>query len=114
MLAGINLAAGAEAFAFGRELGLPAGALNEVVSASSGASWIVQERMQRMVAGDTRPHAATRLLAKDLGLLLALARETGFAVPFAKEAHMRFQSLMQAGLGDVDDSVLIERAAALK
>ena len=112
MLAGINLAAGAEAFALGRALGLRAAMLNEVISASSGAIWIVTERMQRVLAGDTRAQAATRMLAKDLGLLQALAQETGMAVPFTNQAHARFQSLMQAGLGDVDDSVLIRQDGA--
>jgi putative dehydrogenase len=112
MLAGINLAAGAEAFVLGRKLGLSAGMLNEVISASSGASWIVAERMQRVLAGDTRAQAATRMLAKDLGLVQVLAQEAGIAVPFAKQANSRFQELMQAGLGDVDDSVLIRQAGA--
>ncbi|HYL19064.1 MAG TPA: NAD(P)-dependent oxidoreductase [Burkholderiales bacterium] len=114
MLAGINLAAGAEAFALAERLGLDARKLQEVISASSGASWVVADRLQRVLSGDDSVYAATRMLAKDLRLLQAVAEDAGFAAPLASEACERFQSLVRAGLSDADDSVLIKRAREMK
>ena len=110
MLAGINLAAGGEAFALAERLGLDARKLQEVISASSGASWVVADRLQRVLSGDDGVYAATRMLAKDLRLLQAVAEDAGFAAPLASEASERFQSFVRAGLSDADDSVLIKRA----
>jgi 3-hydroxyisobutyrate dehydrogenase-like beta-hydroxyacid dehydrogenase len=114
MLAGINLAAGAETFALAERLGLDARKLHEVISASSGASWVVADRLQRVLSGDDGVYAATRMLAKDLRLLRAVAEGAGFTAPLAEEACERFQSLLRAGLSDVDDSVLIKRAREQK
>lgn len=110
MLAGINLAAGGEAFALAERLGLDPRKLQEVIGASSGASWVVADRLQRVLSGDDGVYAATRMLAKDLRLLQAVAEDAGFAAPLASEACERFQSFVRAGLSDADDSVLIKRA----
>jgi len=114
MLAGINLAAGGEAFALAERLGLDARKLQEVISASSGASWVVADRLQRVLSGDDGVYAATRMLAKDLRLLTTVAEDAGFNVPLASEACERFQSFVRAGLSDADDSVLIKRAREIK
>jgi 3-hydroxyisobutyrate dehydrogenase len=114
MLAGINLAAGGEAFALAERLGLDARKLQEVISASSGASWVVADRLQRVLSGDDGVYAATRMLAKDLRLLQAVAEDAGFAARLASEACERFQSFVRAGLSDADDSVLIKRARDVK
>ena len=114
MLAGINLAAGGEAFALAERLGLDARKLQEVISVSSGASWVVADRLQRVLSGDDGVYAATRMLAKDLRLLQAVAEDAGFAAPLANEASERFQSFVRAGLSDADDSVLIRRAREVK
>jgi 3-hydroxyisobutyrate dehydrogenase-like beta-hydroxyacid dehydrogenase len=114
MLAGINLAAGGEAFALAERLGLDARKLQEVISVSSGASWVVADRLQRVLSGDDGVYAATRMLAKDLRLLQAVAEDAGFAAPLVNEASERFQSFVRAGLSDADDSVLIKRAREIK
>ncbi|MGZ5584912.1 MAG: NAD(P)-dependent oxidoreductase, partial [Usitatibacter sp.] len=60
MLAAANLAAGCEAMAMAAKLGLDLRQAVEVVSASSGASWIFADRMTRALEGDFAPRAAAR------------------------------------------------------
>ncbi len=106
LLAAVNLAAGAEAMALAARAGLDPAMVLDVVNASSGASWIVADRLPRALAGDYAPRAATRLLAKDVGLAVDFARQHRFGAPFACAAHAAFKGAVEAGLAGEDDAVL--------
>jgi 3-hydroxyisobutyrate dehydrogenase len=107
LLAAANLAAGAEALALARRAGIdPARAL-EVIGASSGASWIVTDRMTRELAGDHGVRAAARILAKDVGIAAALAERLGASARFAHAARDAFRAAVDAGYGDEDDAAML-------
>ncbi|HET6600299.1 MAG TPA: NAD(P)-dependent oxidoreductase [Burkholderiaceae bacterium] len=108
LLAGINLAAGAEALALGAQLGLDARQLFDVICASSGASWIFQDRMARALAGDFVPRAQTHILTKDVGLAVAMAASAGIETPLARQALRAFEAAVAAGLADEDDAAIIK------
>jgi len=110
LLAGVNLAAAAEALAMGRRAGLDPKLMLDVIGASSGASWILADRGARGLAGDRAPKAQLAILAKDLGLALALAAEHESAAPIGQAARQRFADALAAGLASADDSVLIAQA----
>ena len=75
MLAAVNLAAAGEACALAARAGLDLATVAQVVGASSGQSWIFDDRVRRRLAGDVTPRAHVSLLAKDSVLAQALARE---------------------------------------
>src|SRR6202008_2723774 len=77
LLAGAYLAAGAEAFAIGRKAGLDPQTMAQVFGASSGQSWILDDRLARLNVGDARPRAQMHILAKDVRLAVELARSVG-------------------------------------
>ncbi len=108
LLAGINLVAGAEALALGARLGLDKRALFEVVKASSGASWIVTDRMARALDGDYVPRARSVILTKDVGLAVQMADAAGVATPLGDEALRLFQATVAAGFGELDDAAVIK------
>lgn len=108
LLAGINLVAGAEALALGARLGLDKRALFEVVKASSGASWIVGDRMARALDGDYAPRARSVILTKDVGLAVQMADEAGVDTPLGDEALRLFKATVAAGLGELDDAAVIK------
>ena len=108
LLAAVNLAAGAEAMALAARAGLDPQLVHDVVSASSGASWIFADRMPRALAGDYAPRAATRILAKDVGLAVDFAARHGFAAPFAGAARAAFAATVAAGYGEHDDAAIYE------
>ncbi|HEX4885633.1 MAG TPA: NAD(P)-dependent oxidoreductase [Casimicrobiaceae bacterium] len=107
LLAAANLAAGAEALALARRAGIDAAKALEVIDASSGASWIVADRMARELRGDRGVRAATRILAKDVGLAAKLADEVGAHAPFAHLASDAFRRAVDAGYGDEDDAAML-------
>ena len=108
LLAGINLAAGAEALALGMRLGLPAQTVFDIVCASSGNSWIFQDRMGRAIHDDFAPRAAAPVLTKDLGLATALAATVQAATPLGEAAHARFQQTVAQGWGALDDAAILK------
>jgi 3-hydroxyisobutyrate dehydrogenase-like beta-hydroxyacid dehydrogenase len=110
LLAGVNLAAAAQAFALGARAGLDPRTMLEVVNASSGASWIGADRAARALAGDFAPRAHTKILAKDMQLALAFARQLDAPVPLGEEAAAMFRAALAAGLGEADDAALFTLA----
>ncbi len=110
LLAAANLAAGAEALALAQAAGLDPAVAADVIGASSGASWIFADRVPRALAGDFEPRAAARILAKDIGIAVALARRLGVDATFAAAAQAALANAVAGGDGDADDAVLVRRA----
>ena len=108
LLAGINLVAGAEAMALGARLGLDKRALFEVIKASSGASWIVTDRIARALENDYAPRARSVILTKDVGLAVQMADAAGVDTPLGDEALKLFKATVAAGLGELDDAAVIK------
>ena len=113
MLAGINLAAGAEAMALAERMGMDLQLVHDVVCASSGGSWIFADRMPRAIAADYAPRAAAKILTKDVGLAIAAAEAAGVPVALARAAHRAYEGTVAQGLGEADDAALIEYFRAL-
>ncbi len=113
LLAGVNLVASAEAMALAIRLGLNPRTVFDVVNESSGASWIFQDRVARVLAGDYEPRAALPILTKDLSLSLDLARRSDFPLPLGKVAHQVFAASAAAPFGAEDDAAVIKYYQAL-
>ena len=67
LLAGVHIAAAAEAMALGLREGVDAAALYEVITHSAGNSWMFENRMAHVLAGDYTPLSAVDIFVKDLG-----------------------------------------------
>ena len=108
LLAGVHIAAAAEAMAFGIRCGVPAEAIYEVITHSAGNSWMFENRMAHVLSGDYTPHSAVDIFVKDLGLVLDAARPNVFPLPLAAAAHQQFLRASAAGHGREDDSAVIK------
>jgi putative dehydrogenase len=108
LLAGVHIAAAAEAMAFGIRCGLRADDIYEVITHSAGNSWMFENRMAHVVSGDYTPHSAVDIFVKDLGLVLDAARPSVFPLPLAAAAHQQFLRASACGHGREDDSAVIK------
>ena len=108
LLAGVHIAAAAEAMALGLREGVAADALYEVITHSAGNSWMFENRMAHVLAGDYTPLSAVDIFVKDLGLVLDTARATKFPLPLAATAHQMFMQASTAGYAREDDSAVIK------
>ena len=108
LLAGVHIAAAAEAMALGLREGVAADALYEVITHSAGNSWMFENRMAHVLAGDYTPLSAVDIFVKDLGLVLDTARASKFPLPLASTAHQMFMQASTAGFAKEDDSAVIK------
>jgi L-threonate 2-dehydrogenase len=113
LLAGVNVAAAAEAMALAIRVGLDPRMVFDVVNESSGASWMFRDRMARVLQGDYAPRAALPILTKDLGLAGDLSGENEFPLNLGRRAHEIFSAASKASYGDEDDAALIKYYQAL-
>jgi putative dehydrogenase len=108
LLAGVHIAAAAEAMALGLREGVAADDLYEVITHSAGNSWMFENRMAHVLKGDYTPLSAVDIFVKDLGLVLDTARATKFPLPLSATAHQMFMQASTAGFGREDDAAVIK------
>ena len=108
LLAGVHIAAAAEAMALGLREGVDAEALYEVITNSAGNSWMFENRMAHVLAGDYTPLSAVDIFVKDLGIVLDVARASKFPLPLSSTAHQMFMQASTAGFAREDDSAVIK------
>ena len=107
LLAGVNLAAAAEALALAERLGLDARRTLQVFEQSSAQSWIGSDRLARALDGDFEPRAHTSLLAKDTRLAMAMAGDAGLQPLLGATAQELFARACAQGLASLDDASLL-------
>ena len=108
LLAGVHIAAAAEAMALGLREGVDPDALYEVITHSAGNSWMFENRMAHVLAADYTPLSAVDIFVKDLGIVLDMARATKFPLPLSSTAHQMFMQASTAGFAKEDDSAVIK------
>jgi 3-hydroxyisobutyrate dehydrogenase-like beta-hydroxyacid dehydrogenase len=113
LLAGVHIATAAEAMALGIRAGADPATVFEVISASAGSSWMFQNRVPHILAGDDTPLSAVNIFVKDLGIVLDQARALTFPLPMASAAHQLFLAAAAAGHGARDDAFVIRVWEAL-
>jgi putative dehydrogenase len=108
LLAGVHIAAAAEAMALGIKAGADPQELYNVLLECAGASWMFQNRVPHILAGDYTPHSAVDIFVKDLGIVLDVGKTNRFPLPLTAAAHQMFMMAAAAGHGREDDSAVIK------
>ena len=108
LLAGVHIAAAAEAMALGLREGVDPDALYDVITHSAGNSWMFENRVLHILSGDFTPLSAVDIFVKDLGLVLDTARRSKFPLPLSATAHQMFMNASSSGHGGEDDSAVIK------
>ncbi len=108
LLAGIHIAAGAEAMAMAAKANIPLELMYEVVTNAAGNSWMFENRMKHVVDGDYKPQSMVDIFVKDLGLVTTTAQSIKFPLHLGSTAFQMFTSASNAGYGHEDDSAVIK------
>lgn len=109
LLCGIHIAAAAEALSFAESLGLNPGECRKVLRDGAAASFMFDDRGERMVSGHfNEVRSALDIFVKDMGLVTSAAGNSGAEVPLSTAARQLYQRGHDQGLGRKDDSALIE------
>jgi 3-hydroxyisobutyrate dehydrogenase len=107
-LAGIHIAAAAEALALGARAGLDPHRIFEVISHSAGASWMFQNRVPHILDEDFTPRSAVEIWVKDLGIVLETGKEVNLPVPLSATAYQLFLMAVSSGFARLDDAAVIK------
>ncbi|MFZ7135533.1 L-threonate dehydrogenase [Avibacterium avium] len=108
LLAGVHIAAGAEAMALAAKAGIPLDLMYDVVTNAAGNSWMFENRMKHVVEGDYTPLSMVDIFVKDLGLVNDTAKLLHFPLHLASTAYSMFTEASNAGYGKEDDSAVIK------
>ncbi|UTV31025.1 L-threonate dehydrogenase [Photobacterium atrarenae] len=108
LLAGVHIAAGAEAMAMAARANIPLNLMYDVVTHAAGNSWMFENRMKHVVDGDYSPTSMVDIFVKDLGLVAETAKSLHFPLPLASTALNMFTTASNAGYGKEDDSAVIK------
>src|SRR5918993_5024399 len=113
LLAGVHIAAAAEAFSLAARAGLDPAVLLDILSGSAASSWMLKDRGPRMLDEHAPVASAVDIFVKDLGLVLDAGRSSKAALPLAAAAHQMFLAASGLGHGAADDSQVLRAYEAL-
>ena len=106
MLAGVHIAAMAEAITFGITQGIDPKRFLEVISKCAGTSWMLENRAPHIIDNDYSPKSSINIWPKDLGIVLDIAKNSNFSAPLTAAALQQFISAAGSGLGQEDDAAV--------
>ena len=113
LLAGVHIAAACEAITFAKSLGLDISRVFDVITKSAGNSWMFENRIPHVLAGDYAPMSAVSIFTKDLGIVSDLGRRQKFPLPVTSAALQLFVMTEAAGMGRDDDSSVARLLAGI-
>ena len=106
LLAGVHIAALAEAITFGIGQGIDPQRFMEVIPRCAGTSWMLENRGPHIAEGDYTPRSSIDIWPKDLGIVLDIARQAKFGAPLTAAALQQFLAAAGSGLGQEDDAAI--------
>jgi 3-hydroxyisobutyrate dehydrogenase-like beta-hydroxyacid dehydrogenase len=108
LVLGLNRAALAEGLVFAEAVGLPPALTLSVLRDSMAYSRIMDTKGDRMVRRDFTPEARLSQHLKDVRLIREAAAHYGLNLPLSNEHQRMLERAEKLGLGDLDNSALIE------
>lgn len=107
VLAAIQILASSEAVGFAARLGLDAKEAGEALVASEAWSWMLENRLPRILDGALPVASAVNIIVKDTGIITEMARDDGFPTPMTSTAEQAYFYAVSSGYGFDDDGTLV-------
>ena len=108
LVLGLNRAALAEGLAFAEGIGVPPAAALEVMAGSNAYSRAMDAKGRKMVEHDFTVQARLSQHLKDVRLMIEAAEAVGMKLPLTDMHRRLMEQAEAAGLGDLDNSAIIE------
>ena len=110
LLAGVHIAAAAEAVALARGLGLDPAVVIDALSQGAAGSFMFADRGPRMLqayTGGAEVKSRIDIFVKDMGIVTTVGRTSHVPLPLAAAAQQLYLIAEAAGLGAHDDSSVV-------
>ena len=106
MVVAATLIALSEATALAESAGVSVPALLDILAGGFGASRVLEVKSSHLISQTYAPTGAAKYMVKDLAFVRAEAESTGSVLPQADLSSSLFDDVVDAGLGDLDVSVV--------
>ncbi len=85
----------------------------EAIRGGAAACWTLDNKPQRLFAGNRQPGFKAYMQAKDLGIVMDTAREYGIPLPATGVNTQLFYAMLEMGMRDLDNSAVLGVIEAL-
>ncbi len=106
MLVGVHLTAALEAYVAGTRAGVDPQVLQEIITSSTGDSFMFRRVSRNLFAQDFAPGFKLDLLAKDLRLAAEMCEQSGVSHALVDATRRIVTSAQEAGLGEQDVAIM--------
>jgi 2-hydroxy-3-oxopropionate reductase len=106
-----------ELLIFARKAGADPQKVIEAIKGGAAQCWTLDVKPPRLFAGNRNPGFKAYMQAKDLNIILETARQYGIPLPSAAVDAQLYNSMLELGMGDLDNSAvlgIIETLAAAR
>lgn len=108
-----QMVAMAELLIFAQKAGTDPRKVVEAIKAGAAQCWTLDVKPQRLFEGNRTPGFKASMQTKDLNIIIETAREYGIPLPSAAIDCQLYTAMLQAGLGNQDNSAVISVIEAL-
>ena len=108
LILGLNRAVLAEGLVFAESLGFDPTEILPILKQTPAASGVMDTKGEKMVSGDRTPQARLSQHLKDVRLILGEAKRGNCHTPLTDQHVDLLERAVQLGLGDADNSAIIE------
>ncbi len=96
-----------ELLIFARKAGADPAKVVEAIKSGAAQCWTLDIKPPRLFAGNRQPGFKARMQSKDLNIVLETAKEYDIPLPSVTLDANLFQSMVQKGMGELDNSAVI-------
>lgn len=96
-----------EMLVFSEKCGVSGEKVIEAVKGGAAQCWTLDVKPDRLFAGNRTPGFKAALQSKDMGIVMDSAKEFGVPLPTTAVNTQLFQSMVQCGEGDLDNSAVV-------
>jgi 2-hydroxy-3-oxopropionate reductase len=96
-----------ELLIFARKAGADPQKVVEAIKGGAAQCWTLDVKPPRLFAGNRSPGFKATMQAKDLNIILETARQYGIPLPSAAVDAQLFNSMLELGMGDLDNSAVL-------
>jgi len=102
-----------ELLVFAQKAGADPQKVVQAIKGGAAQCWTLDVKPPRLFAGNRAPGFKAYMQAKDLNIVLDTAREYGVPLPATAEHAQLYASMLQTGMGELDNSAVIGVIEAL-
>jgi len=107
IMAAATMVAMSELLLLARKAGVDPRRVVEAIRGGAAQCWTLDVKPPRLFAGERSPGFKASMMHKDLAIILETARAFGMPLPLSALNLQLYESMLQMGMGDLDNSAII-------